>query len=173
MKRVEGLYYSRAAVWKGNLPATAVEGAPEVLPPAWAVAARMGWRLKMFDGFQKIVEERIRIAQKKGQFDNLEGRGKPLPRDVIGDTVPEDLRLSYRILKNADCVPPPVELKHEIRRTEDLLAGMHETREKYGILKKLNFLIVKLNAMRQGRVELEVPQHYADRLVTRMSPKPR
>ncbi|MDJ0884788.1 MAG: DUF1992 domain-containing protein [Desulfobacterales bacterium] len=127
----------------------------------------------MFKGFQKIVEERIRNAQQKGQFDNLDGRGKPLPPDVIGDTVPEDLRLSYRILKNADCVPPEVELKHEIRRTEDLLAGMTETRAKYGILKKINYLIIKLNTMRRGRVELEVPQHYADRLVTRMDKKTR
>ncbi len=127
----------------------------------------------MFKGFQKIVEERIRNAQQKGQFDNLDGRGKPLPPDVIGDTVPEDLRLSYRILKNADCVPPEVELKHEIRRTEDLLAGMTETRAKYGILKKINYLIIKLNTMRRGQVELEVPQHYADRLVTRMDKKTR
>ncbi|MDJ0667447.1 MAG: DUF1992 domain-containing protein [Desulfobacterales bacterium] len=127
----------------------------------------------MFDGFQKIVEERIRVAQQKGQFDNLDGRGKPLPRDVIGDTVPEDLRLSYRILKNADCVPPEVELQHEIRRTEDLLTGMTETRDKYGILKKINFLIIKLNTMRRGRVDLEVPQHYADRLVSRMEKEPR
>ncbi len=127
----------------------------------------------MFKGFQKIVEERIRNAQQKGQFDNLDVRGKPLPPDVIGVTVPEDLRLSYRILKNADCVPPEVELKHEIRRTEDLLAGMTETRAKYGILKKINYLIIKLNTMRRGRVELEVPQHYADRLVTRMDKKTR
>ena len=127
----------------------------------------------MFKGFQKIVEERIRAAQLKGQFDDLEGRGKPLPPDVIGDTVPEDLRLSYRILKNADCVPPEVELQHEIRRTEDLLAGMSETRTKYGILKKINYLIIKLNTMRQGRVDLEVPQRYADRLVERMDKKPR
>ncbi len=127
----------------------------------------------MFKGFHKIVEERIRIAQQKGQFDNLDGRGKPLPPDVIGDTVPEDLRLSYRILKNADCVPAEVELKHEIQRTEDLLAGMTETRAKYGVLKKINYLIIKLNTMRRGRVELEVPQHYADRLVTRMDKKTR
>ena len=127
----------------------------------------------MFKGFQKIVEERIRAAQQKGQFDDLSGRGKPLPPDVIGDTVPEDLRLSYRILKNADCVPPEVELQHEIRRTEDLLAGMSETRAKYGILKKINFLIIKLNTMRQGRVDLEVPQHYTERLVKRMDKKSR
>ncbi|MEE9495379.1 MAG: DnaJ family domain-containing protein, partial [Desulfobacterales bacterium] len=32
----------------------------------------------MIPGFTKIVEERIRRAQKKGEFENLEGTGKPL-----------------------------------------------------------------------------------------------
>jgi hypothetical protein len=31
----------------------------------------------MIPGFEKIVEERILIAQRKGDFDNLEGAGKP------------------------------------------------------------------------------------------------
>ncbi len=65
----------------------------------------------MFTGFENIVEDRIRRAQKRGLFDNLTGAGKPLPKDVIGDSVPEDLRLSYRILKNADCLPPEVEVQ--------------------------------------------------------------
>jgi len=32
----------------------------------------------MITGFEKIVEERIRQAQKKGEFDNMPGSGKPL-----------------------------------------------------------------------------------------------
>jgi hypothetical protein len=79
--------------------------------------------------------------------------------------VPEDLRLSYRILKNADCVPPEIEVKREILRTEDLLAGMEGAAEKYGVLKKLNYLVFKFNAMRRAPIELEIPQHYAGRLV--------
>ena len=81
----------------------------------------------MLTGFENLVEERIRRAQQRGLFDNLAGAGKPLPPDVIGATVPQDLRLSYRILKNADCLPPEVEVKKEIRRTEDLLSGMEDT----------------------------------------------
>jgi len=122
----------------------------------------------MFTGFEKIVEERIRCAQQRGMFENLDGAGKPLPRDVIGDTVSEDLRLSYRILKNADCLPPEIEVKKEIRQTEDLLAGMAETRGRYRMLKKLNYLILKFNTMRNGSAALDIPQHYADRLMGRL-----
>ena len=96
----------------------------------------------MFSGFTKIVEERIRKAQRNGEFKNLAGSGKPLALQEDRH-IAEELRLSYKILKNADCLPPEVELKKEIERTEDLLRGMEETAEKYRILKKLNFLIMK------------------------------
>jgi DnaJ homologue, subfamily C, member 28, conserved domain len=92
----------------------------------------------MIVGFEKIVEERIRKAQKKGEFENLVGSGKPLKFNSDW-FIPEELRLAYKILKNADCVPPEIELKKEIKQTENLLAGMQETSEKYRILKKLNF----------------------------------
>ena len=100
----------------------------------------------MFPGFAKIVEERIRKAQQKGDFNNLPGSGKPIDLDEDRH-VAEDLRLAHKILKNADCLPPEIELKKEIERTEDLLDGMEGTAEKYRTLKKLNFLIMKLNAI--------------------------
>ena len=120
----------------------------------------------MFSGFTKIVEERIRKAQRNGEFRNLTGSGKPLALQEDRH-IAEELRLSYKILKNADCLPPEVELKKEIERTEDLLRGMEETAEKYRILKKLNFLIMKLNATRNMSIAFEVPQRYSTRLADR------
>ena len=121
----------------------------------------------MFPGFSRIVEERIRRAQKRGDFDNLSGSGKPL---VFEDDslVPEELRLAYKILKNADCLPPEIELKRQIARTEDLLNGMRDTAEKYRVLKKLNFLIMKLNTLRSTSVEFEMPQRYVGRVIERI-----
>jgi hypothetical protein len=121
----------------------------------------------MITGFEKIVEERIRKALQEGEFDDLEGRGEPLVLEDDG-TVPEDLRLAFKILKNADCLPPEVELRKEIERTEDLIAAMPDTVEKYRALKRLNFLIMKLNAMRRTSIGNEVPQRYALRAVERM-----
>ncbi len=118
----------------------------------------------MIQGFEKIVEERILKAQKKGEFKNLIGSGKPL-RINENWYIPEELRLAYKILKNADCVPPEIELKKEIKQTEDLLAGMKETSEKYRTLKKLNFLIMKLNTIRDTSIMFEMPQHYMEKLV--------
>lgn len=118
----------------------------------------------MMTGFEKIVEERIRRAFENGEFDNLEGTGEPLELEDDSN-VPEDLRLAFKILKNAECLPPEVELRKDIERTEDLIAAMPETVEKYRALKKLNFLILKLNAMRRTSIGNEVPQLYASRAV--------
>ncbi len=121
----------------------------------------------MIQGFTKIVEERIRRAQKKGDFENLEGAGKPLKLNDDHNS-PEELRLAYKILKNADIIPPEIALKNEILCTEDLLQGMTDTAEKYRTLKKLNFMIMRLNDMRSGSIEFEVPQHYSDKLIDRL-----
>jgi DnaJ homologue, subfamily C, member 28, conserved domain len=121
----------------------------------------------MLPGFNKIVEERIRVAQKKGQFKNLAGSGKPLALEDDSH-IAEELRLAYKILKNADCLPPEVELKKEIARTEELLGGLEDTAEKYRTLKKLNYLIMKLNSLRNTSIGLEVPQQYSAKLVERL-----
>ncbi|NJL58776.1 MAG: DUF1992 domain-containing protein [Desulfobacteraceae bacterium] len=121
----------------------------------------------MLPGFERIVEERIQKALKNGDFDNLPGAGKPLAIPEDGH-IPEDLRLAYKILRNADCLPPEVELRKEIRKTEDLLTGMTDTAQKYRTMKKLNFLIMKLNTMRNGAVELDIPEKYMDKITDRM-----
>ncbi len=121
----------------------------------------------MIPGFDKIVEERIRKAQLEGAFDNLPGSGKPL-RLEDDRNVPEDLRLAYKILKNADCLPPELEVKKEIATTEALLAGLEDVEERYRVLKKLNFLVMKMNAMRRTSISLEEPQRYSAKIVERL-----
>jgi hypothetical protein len=116
----------------------------------------------MITGFEKIVEERILGAQRRGEFENLPGAGKPL---VFEDWhMPEDLRLAYKILKNADCVPPEIELRKEILKTEELLVEIEDLSERYQTIKKLNFLIMKLNASRATSILFEIPQKYMDKL---------
>ena len=126
----------------------------------------------ILSGFGKIVEERIRKAQKNGEFDDLPGSGQPIRYDE-DNLVPEELRLAYKILKNAGCLPPEVELKKEIHKTEDLLAGVENATEKYRILKKLNFMIMKLNTMQGKSILSDLPQHYVSKLAGRLGSKTR
>jgi hypothetical protein len=124
----------------------------------------------MIPGYEKIVEDRIKKAQRRGEFDDLPGAGKPL--ELTDDRhIPEDLRLAYKILKNADFLPPEIELKKEILRTEDLLANLHDEAERYRTLKKLNFLIMKLNAARNSDARFDMPQYYMAAISDRMIAK--
>ena len=119
--------------------------------------------------FQKIAERRILEAIQEGAFDNLPGAGQPLKLEDDSH-VPEDLRVAYKILKNAGFVPKEVLLRKEIAQAEDLLVGMEDTKAKYRQLKKLNFLITRLNILRKTSVNLEKQQHYEKKLVDRFGP---
>ncbi|WP_135555619.1 DnaJ family domain-containing protein [Paenibacillus cymbidii] len=70
--------------------------------------------------WDSIVEERIREATARGEFDNLPGKGKPLPPDDCAG-VPEDLRLSFKIMKNSGMLPEEMQLNKEIVTLESLL----------------------------------------------------
>ncbi len=122
----------------------------------------------MITGFEKIVEERIRQSQKKGEFDNLLGAGKPLDIEDIS-RIPEDLRLAYKMLKNADCLPPEIEIKKEIHSMEVLLENQTDEKQKYKILKRLNYLILNLNTLRTGAVKFDIPQKYEAQVVDCLS----
>jgi len=70
--------------------------------------------------FERVAEQRILEALERGELDDLPGAGRPLALDDDA-LVPEDLRLAYRILKNAGFVPPEVETRREIAELERLL----------------------------------------------------
>ncbi|MCD6490280.1 MAG: DUF1992 domain-containing protein [Thermodesulfobacterium sp.] len=107
--------------------------------------------------FKKIAEERIRRAMEEGLFDDLEFKGKPV--ELKDDPfVPEDLRVVYKILKNAGFLPKEVELKKEISRLEELLD--EEVGDAYLKVKKLAALIFQLNQIRKGPVNLEESEYY-------------
>lgn len=122
------------------------------------------------DIFQKIAEQRIRQAMEDGEFDNLPGKGQPLQLEDDSH-IPEDIRIPYKILKNANCLPPELELKKEILRLEDMLANMPDEKEKYLQMKRLNLLVMRLNMQRKVPVALEEKQRYYEKVVRKFSTK--
>ncbi len=121
-------------------------------------------------GFQKIIEQRIKEAQMKGEFDDLPGSGEPV--EIEDDShVPEDLQLAYKILKNANCIPPELQLKKEIRQMEDMLENLSDEREKYRLIKKINYTILQLNLMRKTSPLLEDTETYYKKIVDRLGRK--
>ena len=123
----------------------------------------------MIPGFEKIVEERIKKAREDGEFDDLEGSYKPLKLD--DQNIPDEFRLSHKILKNAGFLPPGVELRKNIRHTEDLLAAAQiDSPERIGIQKKLNYLITKLNTIRGGSLSSSLlSEEYRENIIRKLS----
>ena len=121
-------------------------------------------------GFEKIIEERIKEAQQKGEFDDLPGRGAPI---VLEDDshVPEDLRLAYKVLKNGDCLPPELALKKEIRQMEDMLDGIPDEKEKYRQIKKINYKVMQLNIMGNRSPLLEETEIYYKKVLDKLAHK--
>lgn len=67
----------------------------------------------MFSALDELIERRIDEARRQGAFDDLPGSGRPL--DLDDDRlVPEELRVAYRILKNAGYLPPEVEALRDV-----------------------------------------------------------
>jgi hypothetical protein len=98
----------------------------------------------------KIAEERIQEAQREGLFDNLPGKGKPLNLDE-DNAVPEDLRLSFKILKNANCLPIEMELRKEIYNLRQLLDAAIDPETRRELRRELNLLTLRFNCMRRPR----------------------
>jgi hypothetical protein len=71
--------------------------------------------------FRRLAEGRIREAMEQGVFDNLPGAGKPLDLEDYFNT-PEEVRVAYSILKNANCAPAEVELMKEVSRLEEAIS---------------------------------------------------
>jgi hypothetical protein len=118
-----------------------------------------------------IAERKIQEAIRNGELDNLPGKGKPLNLEDESH-IPEELRLAYKILKNAECLPPELELKKEIVQLKDLLRGMEDVEERYRLTKRLNFQIMKLNMTRRVSPLLEEDQVYYEKVAERLSSDP-
>ena len=81
-----------------------------------------------------LAEKRITEAIARGELDNLPGEGRPL--DLDDDAlVPEELRLAYRVLKNAGYVPEEVRSLNEIAELERMALGDATAMKKLSLLK--------------------------------------
>ena len=105
----------------------------------------------------RLVEERIQKAQEDGLFDNLPGKGKPLNLDD-DSSIPEDLRLTFKVLKNAHCLPIEMELQKEIFNLQQLLTAAIDSESRRELRRELNLLILNLNVRRSRPVLLDLPQ---------------
>jgi hypothetical protein len=120
--------------------------------------------------FTKLAENRIREAIEAGEFDNLKGMGQPL--NLEDDShIPPELRMAYKILKNANCLPLELEMRKEVTQLQDLVAALPDEAEKLKQMRRLNFMILKLNMMRPVSAQLLEHDLYTPKVLERLESK--
>ena len=94
--------------------------------------------------FQKNVDEKIREAIARGEFDHLPGKGKPLNLDAYFAT-PEHLRMGYSILRSADIIPEEMELLRQIEGLKKSLDSSTTPMERKTLRQQLSEKLTTLN----------------------------
>src|SRR5210317_1337416 len=84
-----------------------------------------------------LAERRILEAIREGALDDLALRGQPIPREDFSG-VPEELRMGYKILKNAGYLPEELQLQQEILALQDLLKACTSAEEQEEARRKLS-----------------------------------
>lgn len=115
--------------------------------------------------FDTLAEEAIRLAMERGEFDDLPGAGRPLDLDEA-PLVPEELRMAYRVLRNAGYLPPELEARREIHDLRQLLACLPEGPQRSRGQRRLEALRLRL-ALNGGR-EVALPPDYAAAVCRRL-----
>jgi len=94
----------------------------------------------------KIVEEMIKKAQARGEFDNLPGKGKPIDLTEYFE-MPEDVRVAQTMLKNAGMTSREVDLLKEIAGLRQILARVVNENKKQEIQKQIQEKQIEFSLM--------------------------
>ena len=99
---------------------------------------------------ESSIEQKIRAAIERGDFDNLEGKGKPLDLDAYFAT-PEDMRMAFAMLKSNDFVPDEIEKINELARLKESRKSCTDDGEKLALTKKINELGLAITILLEQR----------------------
>lgn len=120
------------------------------------------------DSLVFIAEQKIAQAMQEKDLNSPKWKNKPLPLED-DHFVPDDLKMAYKILKNSGYLPPEVEDRKEVKRIEDLIAATEDEHERLKQMKKLNVLMMKIDARRSFSSTISDQQDYYHKVVERIS----
>lgn len=100
--------------------------------------------------FDRIAETRIREAAEQGAFDDLPHKGQPLPPEDL-DGVPEDLRLAWRVLRNANCLPEELERRKRVVRLTELIESCADPEQGAALRRELRTEQLRIDLLRRRR----------------------
>lgn len=98
--------------------------------------------------FERIAESKIREAIERGEFDNLEGKGKPIDQDAYF-AAPDDVRLAYSMLRSNGFVPEEVELRREAAALREELGACKDPAARRRLTRAVNDVLLRIDTLRE------------------------
>lgn len=120
------------------------------------------------DSLARIAEQKILEAINNKSLSFEKWKNKPLPLEDDRN-IPDDLKMAYKILKNSGYLPPELEERKEVQRLEELIAATEDEHERLRQMKKLNVLLMKIDAHRTTPVNIAQQDEYYRKIVERVS----
>ena len=115
----------------------------------------------------ELAERAIREAQERGEFEGLNGQGRPLP-ESCDPFMPETLRMAYTVLKNAGYIPKEIEEQREIRSLIECLEQETDEARKMRQIQKVQLFIARAK-MEHGGLLQEENEKYFRKVVARVT----
>ena len=113
----------------------------------------------------ELAERAIIEAQQRGDFEGLEGQGRPLP-DQSDPFMPETLRMAYKVLKNSGYVPEAIQSQREIRSLIECLERETDELRKMRQIQKVQLFLARAK-IRHGGLLQEENEAYFQKVVAR------
>lgn len=97
-----------------------------------------------------LAEEKIQKALREGTFDDLPGKGEPQKFEDLS-AVPEDLRVSYKVLKNAGYLPEELQIRKDLVTLNDLIRCCTDEEERIRLTGQLKAKKLQFNRLIEKR----------------------
>jgi hypothetical protein len=102
------------------------------------------------DYFTLLAEQKIKEAYENGEFDDLPGKGKPIQLDFMME-IPEDLRMAYRLMKNAGFLEEEKKFRKEWMTIEELIKQCRDEQERKRLENQLSQQWLRYNQLLSKR----------------------
>jgi hypothetical protein len=115
------------------------------------------------DIFAAIAEQKIQEAIRRGEFDDLSLKGQPIPREDFSE-IPEDLRMAFKILKNAGILPEELQVRKEVLTLRDLIDCCDNRQEEDRLRAELSRKLLQYNVLMEKNFQRPDYQRYRGKI---------
>lgn len=117
--------------------------------------------------FSILAEQKIQEAIRRGELENLALRGKPIPKEDLSG-VPDELRMGYKILKNAGFLPEELQINRDMVQLKDLLLCCHDEEERKSLKRQLSLKQLHFDLLQERNRRNRAFAQYQQRVLGRI-----